>query len=121
MVVVLFQVFYLLLGVFILVFVVALVLFFLFCLECAIKSHHVVFIYNDKHTDSSIFHPNRQREVFSISQAWSTAMPVSPQKSFKILDLCSCTVLIHLAWGLSDLFFSILKIFSSFSGTAVGG
>ena len=73
---VLFQVFYLLLGVFILVFVVALGFF---CLECAIKSHHVVFIYNDKHTDSSIFHPNMQREVFSISLAWSTAMPVSPQ------------------------------------------
>lgn len=72
---VLFQVFYLLLGVFILFFVVA--LGFL-CLACAIKSHHVVFIYNDKHTDSSIFHPNRQREVFSISEAWSTAMPVSP-------------------------------------------
>lgn len=74
---VLFQVFYLLLGVFIWFFVVA--LGFFFCLECAIKSHHIVFIYNDKHTDSSIFHPNRQREVFSISQAWSTAMPVSPQ------------------------------------------
>ena len=82
---VLFQVFYLLLGVFILFFLLLLLWGFFWgggwavCLECAIKSHHVVFIYNEKHTDSSIFHPNRQREVFSISEAWSTAMPVSPR------------------------------------------